>query len=232
MEVKENGKLHEDSSLLLPMEKAEKYGFGALNPSELLAIILRTGSTGVPVTEMTARLMAENDNRLKVLERRSRAELMSLPGIGRVKSFQIEAVLEIMRRYNLERLGDRFEIRKSADIFHYKQPKAAPLTCEHIWILILNRKNAVLECRTVSQGGTSATIFDLKNIMRQILLTPSVDSIVMVHNHPSGNLRPSPQDDEITRQMKEGCKYLGLRFLDHVIVTQDGYYSYSDEGRM
>lgn len=222
----------DDDNILLPMEKAEKYGFSALDPSELLAIILRTGQKGCPVIKLTAELMSRNDNKLKVLERRTRDELMALPGIGRVKAFQIEAVLEIMRRYNLEKLGDRIVIRSSRDIFDYMQPVAAPLPTENIWLLLLNRKNAVLERRVVSQGGTSATVFDLKNILRQCLITPGIESIIMVHNHPSGNLRPSPEDDGITRQLLNGCNYVGIRMLDHVIVTQDGFYSYSDEGRL
>lgn len=217
---------------LLPMEKAEKYGIDKLTPAELLAIILRVGQPNMPITELTADLMRRNENKLKVLERRTREELMSLPGIGPVKAFQIEAVLEIMRRYNLEKLDDRLVFKLSGDIFRYMQPKAARLTTESIWILLLNRANALIECKTVSSGGTSATVFDLKSILRQILITPGVESIIMVHNHPSGNLRPSPQDDQITLQLKEGCRYIGIRLLDHIIVTQDSYYSYSDQGRM
>ena len=214
------------------MEKAEKYGMQALDTSELLALILRVGQQGLPITQLTAELMSRNDNKLKVLERRSRNELMEVRGIGRAKAFQIEAVLEIMRRYNREKIGDRPRIRTSKDIFLDMKDRAGKEEIENIWILILNRANAIIERRKVSQGGTSATVFDLKNILRQILTTPGIESIIMVHNHPSGNLRPSPQDDSITRQLNSGCKYLGLRLLDHVIVTQDSFYSYQDEGRL
>ena len=217
---------------LMPMEKAEKYGIEALKPSELLAIILRTGQPGFPITKLTADLMSRNENKLKVLERRSRSELMALPGIGKVKAFQIEAVLEIMRRYNREKIGDRPKIRTSKDIFLYMKDLAAKLEIENIWILLLNRSNSIIECRKVSQGGTSATVFDLKTILRQVLITPGIESVIMVHNHPSGNLRPSPQDDNITKTLKEGCRYIGIKMLDHIIVTQDSYYSYSDENRL
>lgn len=217
---------------MLPMEKAEKFGFEVLSTSELLAIILRVGQPGLPIVEMTAELMRQNEDKLKILERRSREELMQIPGIGPVKAFQIEAVLEIMRRYNMEKLDERFMVRKAADIYRYMHPKAAKLSTEHIWIILLNRKNAILDCKTVSQGGTSATVFDLKIILRHILLAQGVESIIMVHNHPSGSLRPSPQDDTITRQLAEGTKAIGIKMLDHVIVTQDGYFSYADEGRL
>lgn len=216
----------------MPMEKAEKYGMKSLSSSELLAVVLRTGQPGCPVTEMTSELMKQNENKLKVLERRTRAELMQLKGIGRVKAFQIEAVLEIMRRYNMEKLGDRVQIRSAHDIFQYMHPEAGPLSTEHIWLILLNRANAVVERKLMSQGGTTATVFDLKTILRQIILTPGVEGVIMVHNHPSGSLRPSPQDDAITRQLAEGCKYLGIKMLDHVIVTQDDFYSYADEGRL
>lgn len=217
---------------LMPMEKAEKYGMNSLETYELIAIILRTGQQGFPILEMTAELMNRNQNMLKVLERRTRDELQLVPGIGRVKSFQIEAVLEIMRRYNKEKLGDRFKIKSSNDIFLYMRDEAAKHDVENIWIILLNRSNSVLECRCVSKGGTSATVFDLKNILREVLITPGVEALIMVHNHPSGNLRPSVQDDTITRQLQEGCKYLGLRMLDHIIVSADHYYSYADEGRL
>ena len=216
----------------MPMEKAEKYGMGALDTSELLAIILRVGQQGMPITQMTSQLMERNDNKLKVLERRTRNELMEMPGIGPVKAFQIEAVLEIMRRYNREKIGDRPKIRSSKDIFSDMKDIAGKEETENIWILILNRANAVIERRQVSRGGTSATVFDLKTILRQVITTPGVEAIIMVHNHPSGNLRPSPQDDSITRSIKEGCQYLGLTFMDHVIVAQDGYYSYFEENRL
>ena len=217
---------------LMPMEKAEKYGIKTLEPSELLAIILRTGQPGMPITEMTADLMSRNQGKLKVLERRSREELMEIPGIGRVKAFQIEAVLEIMRRYNIEKLGDRVIIRSPEDIFSYMQPEAAPLLVEKIWVLLLDRKHGVIERIQVSSGGTSATVFDLKTILRRVLLVQGVEAVIMVHNHPSGSLKPSPQDDEITRLLFEGCKYLGLRMIDHIIVTQESYYSYADSDRM
>lgn len=216
----------------MPMEKAEKYGMEALDTSELLALILRVGQQGMPITQLTAELMRRNDNKLKVLERRSRNELMEVRGIGRAKAFQIEAVLEIMRRYNREKIGDRPKIRSSKDIFLLMKDIAGKEEIENIWIILLNRSSAIIEQRKVSQGGTSATVFDLKTILRQILVTPGVETIIMVHNHPSGNLRPSQQDDSITHMLKEGCLYLGIKLLDHVIVTQDSYYSYSDEGRL
>lgn len=220
------------SDELPPIEKAEKYGFSALTPSELLAIILRSGTPGTPITRLTKALMEKNEWKLKVLERRSIRELMETKGIGKVKAFQIEAMLEIMRRYNMEKFGDRIFIKNSVNIYDFMKGEASKEPVENIWIILLNGQNAVIERRVVSSGGSMATVFDLKVILRHVLTTPGVESVIMVHNHPSGNLRPSPQDDEITRSLKEGCKFVGLRLLDHVIVTSDSFYSYADNGRL
>lgn len=215
-----------------PQERAERYGIGVLTLPELWALILRSGQPGVPITDLTRELMCSNGGKLRNLERRSREELMQVKGIGAVKALQIEAVLEVMRRYERERFDAQVAIRSSKDIFEYMRPLAAPLNCERIWIMMLSRGNVLLDCKTVSTGGTSSTVFDLKTILRSIISMPRAERVVMVHNHPSGNLRPSPQDDNITRSLKEGCEYLGLSFVDHLIVSQDGYFSYHDEGRL
>lgn len=215
-----------------PQERAEKYGVGVLSLPELWALILRSGQPGVPITDLTRELMRSNDGKLRNLERRSRHELMQIPGIGPVKALQIEAVLEVMRRYERESFDKNTVIRTSADIYNFMRPIAAPLNTEQIWIMILSRSNTVLSCKSVSSGGTSSTVFDIKTILREIISMPRAERIVMVHNHPSGNLKPSVQDDSITRMLKEGCGYLGLSLVDHLIVTQDSFYSYYDEGRL
>lgn len=215
-----------------PQEKAEQLGIHTLSLSELWAVILRSGQPGVPITQLTQSLMHQNEGKLKVLERRSRKELMQIPGIGPVKAIQIEAVLEIMRRYNREKLNERVRIRSALDIFNFMVGLAGHLDYEKIWIIHLTRGNMVIDFTEVSSGGTTGTVFDLKKIVKESILTPGCESIIMCHNHPSGTLRPSVQDDNITRSLKEACKFLDLKFLDHVIVTRDGFYSYQDEGRL
>lgn len=215
-----------------PQEKAERLGVNSLSLSELWAVILRAGQPGVPITELTRRMMHENDNKLKILERRSRDELMQIPGIGPVKAIQIEAVLEIMRRYNMEKLGDRVCITGAEVIADYMRPLCSKLNVEKIWILFLSRKNDVILHREMSSGGSTATVFDVKKIIRDALLVSGCEAIVMCHNHPSGNNRPSGQDDAITRQLADACKMLSIRFLDHVIIAGDTYYSYYENGRL
>lgn len=215
-----------------PQEKAERLGISSLSLSELWAVILRAGQPGVPITDLTRRIMYESDNKLKNLERRSREDLMQIPGIGPVKALQIEAVLEVMRRYNREKLGERVRITGAQVIADYMRPLCSNLSFEKIWILFLSQANEVIDCREVSSGGTTATVFDLKKILRNALLVPSCEGIVMCHNHPSLSIRPSAQDDAITRSLSDGCKMLSLRFVDHVIIAGDSHYSYYENGRL
>lgn len=215
-----------------PQERAEKHGMSVLSLPELWALILRSGQPGVPITTLTRELMRSNGDKLRNLERRTRDELMQIQGIGRVKALQIEAVLEVMRRYERERLDDNIRIKTAQDIYDYIRPEAAPLNTEQIWIMVLSRSNMLLQCKPVSSGGTSSTVFDVRTILRELIAMPRAERVVMIHNHPSGNLTPSPQDDRITRSMKEGCTYVGLSFVDHLIVSQDEYYSYYEQGRL
>lgn len=215
-----------------PQEKAEHFGIKALSLSELWAVILRTGQPGQPITQLTQSMMHRNSGSLRMLERRSRKELMQIPGIGRVKALQIEAVLEIMRRYMMEKVGEKVRIKSSGDIFNIMVSHAAHLDHEKMWVLHLNRANMLIDVVEVSSGGATGTVYDIKKILKETLLTPGCQSIVLCHNHPSGNLVPSGPDDNITRNLAEGCRYLDIKLLDHVIIGGESYYSYSDNGRL
>lgn len=214
-----------------PQEKAIRCGVHTLSVSELWAVLLRTGQPGVPITQLTAALMNANDNRIKLLERRTRDELMTVKGIGVVKAVQIECVMELVRRYNREEAGEQCRILSSKDIFKYMCPRIGHLNHEEVWVVFLNNSNVVIGSRSFSIGSATATVFDLKGILREVLLR-SAEGVILCHNHPSGTLKPSIQDDRITRQLKEATATLGIRMLDHLIVTQYSYYSYLDEGRL
>lgn len=214
-----------------PQEKAINFGVATLSVSELWAVLLRTGQPGCPITTLTQQLMNDNSNRLKLLERRTREELMTTKGIGLVKAVQIECVMELIRRYNREDVGEHVIITCSENIFKYMQPRIGHLNHEEIWVIFLNRRNAVTGSRQFSKGSATGTVFDVKSIMREALLR-NAEGIILCHNHPSGNTRPSGQDDNITRIMKTAADSLGLRMLDHIIVTQSGFYSYADSGQL
>lgn len=216
-----------------PREKAEKWGCGILTVPELWALVLRTGTTGFPVTELCREMMRRNDGRLSVLERRSRKELMEILGLGKLKVIQVEAVLELIRRYNKEPMQENPAVRSSKDIFDIMRPEIGHLPHEEMWVLILNRSNKVVKRWQASKGGLTHTVLDLRMLIKEVLLE-NATGVILCHNHPSGQLKPSTSDDQLTRKCAEACKLMDISFLDHIIVgaSSTDYYSYSDNGRI
>lgn len=214
-----------------PREKALKYGIGSLTSAELFALILRTGTKGRPITDLCRDIMRVNDGKILNLERRDRRELEMIDGLGPVKAQQIEAVMEIVRRYRRESLGRRIIIRSSRDIYEMMSAEIANLPHEEFWVITLNRGNMVTGTKRCSEGGAAGTVFDVKKILKHCILL-GAEGVIVCHNHPSGNMRPSGPDDSITRKMKEACAALDIRMFDHLIITTEGYYSYTDQGRL
>lgn len=216
-----------------PYEKAERFGCAALAKSDLLAIILRTGLPGKPITHICQNLMKDCGNSLTVLQRKTREELMSYDGIGAVKAIQIEAALQLGAKLSEEALWDdnRPVIRQSTDIFKVMAPRIGNLDHEEIHMICLSRSNRIEGICRISSGSATATVFDLKKSLKTAILK-NAQGVVLCHNHPSGALRPSPQDDKMTRDFANACKLLEITFLDHLIVTTGGYYSYNDEGKL
>ena len=218
-----------------PRERAINHGIGSLTTAELLAIILRTGQPGLPITDLCRQLMGDNDNSLLRLARRSRNELMLTKGIGSAKALQVEAMMEIMRRYHLELTDNTtrrlHSIKTSTSIYERMRYRIANLDHEEVWIMLLSRRNQVIKEFQLTTGSAVASVFDIKMIIKRALLE-GAEAIAMCHNHPSGNLRPSPQDDNITRKLYAACQTMDLRMIDHVIISVEGFYSYSDEGRL
>lgn len=214
-----------------PRERVRKFGIGSLSTADLFALILRTGTSGYPVTTLCRDLMEMNDNLLLNLERKTREQIMELKGIGELKAMQIEAVMEIVRRYCSERVPERPQIKSSQSVYDIMRDRIGNLPYEQMWALFLNRANCVFARYKISEGGSSATVFDTKKLIRNALLSHA-EAIVLCHNHPSGTLRPSGPDDAITRKCKEACQALDIRLLDHVIITASGYYSYNDSSSL
>lgn len=214
-----------------PRERALKLGVGALSVADLWAIVLRTGTPGKPITELCRDLMRANDGSLRRLERRDLKELTAMKGIGTTKAVQIQAVMELMRRYSAEKAADNPTVTCSADIYAIMRPKIGNLPHEEIWALLMNRRNEVITLYRVSEGGTASTVFDVKKLLKAALLE-GCSSVAICHNHPSGTLRPSQQDDTMTQRCKEACQATDLRLIDHLIITAESYFSYSDDGRL
>lgn len=214
-----------------PREKAEKYGIGSLSVPELWAIILRTGTPGYPITELCRDLMRNNDGSLHKLERRTKQELCDLRGIGSMKAVQILAVMELIKKYFQEDIPDDEPIRSSVQIYERMRFKIGNIDHEEIWMLLLNRQNKVVKEIKLTSGTGTSSVFDLKNAIKLALLENS-EGIILCHNHPSGTLKPSLQDDKLTQELNQACKFMNLRLLDHVIITVKGYYSYNDSSRL
>lgn len=214
-----------------PREKAKKFGCSVLSVAELWALVLRTGTVGMPITQLCRELMHANDNRLTTLERRTRKELLKIKGLGKLKVIQIEAVMELIRRYNMEGVAEDPIIKSSQDIYNVMSPLIGNKSQEELWVLILNRRNQLVKRCQVSKGGTNATVFDVKLVLKEAILE-NASSLVLCHNHPSGNLLPSVNDNAITKQCFNACQALAINMLDHIIITANGFYSYNDNGNM
>lgn len=218
-----------------PQERALAHGIQSLTTAELLALILRVGQPGMPITDLCRQLMNDNDNSLLKLERRSREELMLTKGIGKTRALQVEAIMEIMRRYQREAIThDASKIKRilsSKDIHERMRTRIANLDHEEIWVILLNNRNVVVKEFMATSGSAVASVFDSKMIIKRALLE-NATALAMCHNHPSGNLLSSPQDDQITRKLHEACRSMDIRMIDHVIVTTAGYYSYADQGKL
>ena len=210
-----------------PRERAINFGIGSLTNAELLALILRSGAVGYPITSLCQDFMKRNENLFLNIERLSHKELIKIRGIGETKALQIEAVMEIVRRYNDENYNARKQVTSSLSIYKLVRPIMGNLPHEEMWAVFLNRSNHVIGKFRSTTGGSTATLFDKKKIIRQALIHQA-EGVILCHNHPSGNPRPSGMDDNITAAFREACKPVDLRFLDHIIVTASGYYSYAD----
>ncbi|MDE6028114.1 MAG: DNA repair protein RadC, partial [Muribaculaceae bacterium] len=197
----------------------------------LWALILRTGLPGKPITQLCRDLMRDNDQSLFKLERKTLKEIMTTKGIGQTKGLQILAAMEITRRYNREKIGEKYIITSSQSIYDLMRTEIGNLPHEEIWAIYLGRRNDVLLKKRITAGSATASIFDIKAIVKEGLLLEA-NGLALCHNHPSGNLIPSGPDDQITRKMKEGAALLDIRMIDHVIVTSSGFYSYHDSGRL
>lgn len=214
-----------------PREKAMKFGVSVLSVPELWAIILRVGSQGYPITELCRDMMRNNDGNLHKLERRTMQELCEIPGVGPTKAIQILSVMELIKKYCQEDIPQDDPIRTSNQIYERMRLKIGNLDHEEIWMLLVNRQNRVIREFKLTSGTSVASVFETKNAIKLAILE-NADGMILCHNHPSGTLRPSQQDDNLTRDLHQACKYMGIRLLDHIIVTTKGFFSYNDSGKL
>ena len=215
-----------------PREKLLSKGVNSLSNAELLAIILRSGTRKETVVELSQRILQTFGNDLNRLGQVSANYLMkNFNGIGEAKAVGIIAALELGRRRKAEDVKIRKKITSSMDIYKYFHPLLSDLQHEEFWALFLNRATYIIDRFKISQGGVSETVVDGKLIYKEAIACLA-SSVILCHNHPSGNIMPSSNDDTITFRMKAGLERLDLHLLDHVILADGKYYSYADEGRL
>lgn len=212
-----------------PREKLEKLGRHVLSDAELLAILLGSGSRNESAVALSKRILQSVDNNLNQLGKQTLAELMKFKGIGEAKAITIAAALELGRRRQASDFIERPVITCSRDAYLAIAPALTDHHHEEFWMLLLNKGNKIIGKVQMSIGGTDATIVDVKIIFRKAI-EGQATSIVVCHNHPSGRLRPSQADLDLTKKIRESGSILGVQLMDHLIIGDGGYYSFADEG--
>lgn len=211
-----------------PREKLLTKGKQSLSDAELLAILLGSGSREETAVGLAQRILKSVENDLNDLGKRSIAELSKFKGMGEAKSISVIAAMELGRRRQLTDVKERPQIRSSRDGYHAIAPLLMDLPHEEFWILLLNRANKVVAREQISLGGVAGTVVDAKVVFRKAI-EGMASSIILVHNHPSGNLQPSRQDIDLTKKLKKAGETLDIAVLDHLIIAESGYYSFADE---
>ncbi|MFZ1686851.1 MAG: DNA repair protein RadC [Flavobacteriales bacterium] len=214
-----------------PRERLMAQGPQALSDAELLAILIRTGTPQLNALEMGREILRTAGNDLGRLGRMSVADLMKTHGMGEAKAITIAAALELGRRRREDRGPERRRIATSTDAYDELRPVLADLPHEQFWLLVLDRGNRVTDKCMVSDGGMHGTVADPKRIFKEALDRRAA-GIVLAHNHPSGQLKPSAEDIALTRKLVEGARLLDIAVQDHVIVTDNGYFSFADNGML
>ena len=215
-----------------PREKALAKGLDALTTTELIAILLGSGTQGESVVDLAQRLLKESDNKLSELSKRSVRNLVkSFKGIGEAKAITLLSTIELGKRYAQENIEETPTLNTPDKVFATMRYHFADLQHEEFWAIYLNNAKRMISKIRISQGGVSATIVDPKLILRYAIENLAT-AIILVHNHPSGNLMPSREDDNQTERIAKAAKLFDIQLVDHLIVAAGNFYSYANEGRL
>lgn len=213
-----------------PREKMASLGAEALSNAELLAILIGSGSTKESAVDLMKRVLADSKNNLNTLGKMSIHELCQYNGIGEAKAITILAACELGKRRQMESPEERPDLGTATRIYNHMHPIMQDLDVEEFWVLLLNQHYRLIKKVRISHGGITETAVDIRIIMKEAVLA-NTTILAVCHNHPSGNLKPSRQDDELTKSIKRACELMHIHFLDHVIITDGQYYSYHEQGK-
>lgn len=212
-----------------PREKMMMKGANALSVAELLAILIGSGTKEDSAVSLMQKVLSQCNNNLNTLGKWNLNDFTSFKGLGPAKGITIMAALELGKRRAMQESIERTVIKESTDIYNIFHPILCDIPQEEFWILLLNQAAKVIDKVRISQGGIDQTTVDIRSIMREAILMRATQ-IAVVHNHPSGSLKPSKEDINITTKIKKACELLNIRLIDHVIVTDSYFYSFHDHG--
>ena len=214
-----------------PREKLLSKSAAALSDSELLAILIHHGSKEKSALDLAREVLLLGKNNLNEVAKLSVSQFMSIKGIGQAKAVSLAAALELGRRRQAGSLLDKPALKDSREVAVYMQSVLMDQPNELFAVLFLNQANRVIHYEIISEGGITGTVADPRIILKKALEKNAV-SLILCHNHPSGSLKPSRADEELTYKIKEAAKYFDIKVLDHLIVSEEGYFSFADEGKL
>lgn len=214
-----------------PREKMMAHGARVLTDAELLAILIGSGSQDETAVELMRRVLSACNNNLNELAKLSLEQLCRFKGIGPAKAVTVMAACELGHRRKLAEVEERLVVRTARDLYNHFHPKLADQPVEEFWVMLLNNACRVIDSRCVATGGITEVAVDVRLVLREAILGRAT-AIALCHNHPSGNVRPSRQDDLLTDRLRQACDMMNIRLMDHIVLTDGRFYSYADEGRL
>ncbi|MBQ5840138.1 MAG: DNA repair protein RadC [Bacteroidaceae bacterium] len=214
-----------------PRERFMNQGAEAVSSAELLAILIGSGTAEVTSVDLMRNILADHGDSLRTLGTLTNQELQKYNGIGPAKAVTIQAALELGKRFMLEEKSQRHRFSGSDDVQEFFRIKMRDLCHEECHLLLLDVKNQYMGHHLLSRGGITESTVDIRLLLRHALVA-GAPNVILAHNHPSGNPQPSRQDDELTKRLNQACHAVQLRLLDHIIIGDNTYYSYADEGKL
>ena len=212
-----------------PREKLRDNGPQSLSDAELLAILIGSGTPGVSAVDLMQDILRDCNNNLNTLGKMSIRQLCDYKGIGEAKAITILAACELGKRRQLETAEERPDVGTATRIYNHMHPVLQDTDVEEFWLLLMNQNHRLIKKMFIARGGISEVSVDVRIIIKEAVLC-NATILAVCHNHPSGSLKPSNMDNDLTYSIKEACRLMRIRFLDHVIITDGAYYSYHEEG--
>lgn len=214
-----------------PREKLMRQGPEALSNAELLAILIGSGSTKESAVDLMKRVLADCNNNLNTLGKLTIRDLCEYNGVGEAKAITILAACELGKRRQAGKPEERPDLGTATLIYNHMHPLLQDKDVEEFWLLLMNQNHRLIKKMFIARGGISEVSVDVRLVIKEAVLC-NATILAVCHNHPSGSLRPSHMDDDLTISLQRACQLMRIRFLDHVIITDGAYYSYHEQGRV